>query len=160
MKTKRGIKNKAIIFILCLIAVYIFAIAGSILTSQETNSSWYKDNKPTITPPNYVFPIVWNILFVLIAISLFLAWTKAKNNKEKRKVDILFAINLFLNFIWSLLFFTLKNPLLAFIELIVLWISILVMIIMLWKISKTASYLLMPYLIWVSLAAILNFLFI
>lgn len=160
MEKKRGIKSKPLIFILCLVAVYIFAIAGSILTSGNTDSSWYLNNKPSITPPNWVFPIVWNILFFLMALSLYFAWTTAKNKSEKRKVDLLFALNLFLNVIWSLLFFTLRNPTLAFIELIALWLSILALIIGLWKISKVASYLLIPYIIWVSLAGILNFLFI
>jgi tryptophan-rich sensory protein len=99
-------------------------------------------------------------LFFLIALSLYFAWINAKDKQEKRRVDILFALNLFLNVLWSLLFFKLQNPLGAFIDLIILWLSILALIIGLWKISRTASYLLIPYLLWVSFAGILNFLFI
>jgi tryptophan-rich sensory protein len=159
VKSKKGL-NKIAIFLLCLITVYIFAIAGSIFTSSQTQTAWYQNNKPSLTPPNFIFPIVWNILFFLIALSLFFAWTNAKNKKQKRKTDILFALNLLLNTLWSFLFFGLQNPLAAFIELIFLWLSILSLIIGMWKISKASSYLLIPYFLWVSFAAILNFMFI
>lgn len=145
------------ILILSLVIVYSFAFIGSIFTAQTVGSEWYKSIRPTITPPNWVFPIVWNILFFLIAISFYLAWMKS-GKKQKIKITIVFGINLLLNVIWSFLFFSLQNPIFAFFDLIVFWLSIMAMILVTWKINKTSSYLLIPYLLWVSFAGILNYL--
>ena len=85
------------ILVLCLVIVYAIAFIGSLFTSQNVNSSWYESIKPGITPPNYVFPIVWNILFFLIAISLYFAWTSSKNKTQRKTVAWIFGINFFLN---------------------------------------------------------------
>ncbi|MBU4308835.1 MAG: tryptophan-rich sensory protein [Nanoarchaeota archaeon] len=145
------------VLILCLIIVYLVALIGSIFTSLNTSTDWYNSVRPSITPPNWVFPIVWNILFFLIACSLYLAWINSKN-KDKSKLAWVFGINFFLNILWSVLYFGLKNPLLSFFELILLEASIVGMILITKKISKKSSYLLWPYLIWVAFAGILNFL--
>ena len=81
--------NFVLIFIICLLIVFLVAFLGSIFTSSGVNSLWYDSIKPKITPPNWVFPLVWNILFLLIAISLFFAWTRAKNKKEKKNNKII-----------------------------------------------------------------------
>jgi len=88
--------------------------------------------------------------------SLFLVWKQGLKKKYVKEGLIIFGIQIFLNFLWSLLFFGLQNPLLAFIEIIFLWISILFMIIYFYKVNKTAAYLLIPYILWVSFAAVLN----
>lgn len=152
MKKKKKINWK--VLIISLLIVYGIAYLGSLFTDT---TGWYESVKPAITPPNYVFPIVWNILFFLIALSLYFAWIFGK---QKRKIALVFAINLFLNVLWSFLFFYLKNPLAAFIELIVLWFSILAMIIVVKKVSKLSAWLLMPYLLWVGFAGILNWLIV
>ena len=146
------------VFIICIVVVFGTAFFGTLFTSPNTGTDWYESIKPAITPPNWVFPIVWNILFLLIAISLYLSWTDAKNKDMKKKVALLFAVNLILNGLWSVLYFGLRNPLYAFIEIIFLWISILALVVGVYKINKKASYLLWPYLLWVSFAAVLNFL--
>ena len=143
--------------ILSLVIVYLVAFLGSLFTSPVTDSQWYESIKPAITPPNWVFPIVWNILFFLIALSLYLSWTNSKK-KDKKKIITAFSINFILNIFWSVLYFGLKNPLLSFFELILLWISILAMILVTYNINKTSSYLLWPYLAWVSFAGVLNYL--
>ena len=117
---------------------------------------WYQSIKPSFTPPNYVFPIVWNILFFLIAISLYLAWTSAKKKEMKRKIAAVFGMNLLLNFLWSFLFFAKQNPVGAFFDLIALLITIVAMIYTTYKVNKTSAYLLVPYLLWVSFAGFLN----
>lgn len=157
---KKGNKkqNKCLTFIICFIIVILIAFIGNIFTGTNTKSDWYQSIKPSITPPNWIFPIAWGILFILIAISLSFSWTRAKNKNEKIKIGILFAINFIFNLSWSLFFFTFRNPLLGFIDILFVWISILTLIIVLWKIDKTASWLLIPYLLWVSFASIINFL--
>ena len=147
--------------VICLLAVYAFAALGSIFTFRSVNSPWYDSIKPTITPPNWVFPVVWNILFLLIAASLFLLWTARFRNKKHREISrkrvaLAFGINLFLNTLWSALFFGLKSPAASLFELAVLWISIIAMIFTAYRIRKISAYLLLPYGLWVIFAGILN----
>lgn len=151
-------KNKIKIFLLCLIIVFSIAFIGSLFTSGNTNSEWYQSIKPDITPPNIVFPIIWNILFFLIATSLYLSWTNSKNKKQKKELILAFGINFILNLLWTALYFGLRNPLLAFIEIFLLWTSIIFLIYKTQKINKISGYLLIPYFIWVSFAIILNYL--
>jgi tryptophan-rich sensory protein len=140
------------LLIIAFISVILVAFIGSQFTGPNTSTEWYESIKPSITPPNWVFPIVWNILFFLIALAFY--FTLLKGNKSR--VAVVFAINFILNILWSVLYFGLKNPLLAFIEIIVLWFSILYLVIFSFKIDKKAGWFLLPYLIWVSFAAILN----
>jgi tryptophan-rich sensory protein len=125
---------------------------------ENVSSSWYLEIKPTITPPNWVFPIVWNILFFLISISLYLLITNAKTKYDKRIILITFGINLFLNAFWSYLYFGIRNPPAALIELIPLIISSFAMVTVAWKVNKTAAWLLVPYSLWLGFAMILNYL--
>ena len=153
------------VLVLSFLAIYLAAFIGSLFSSSSVNTSWYSSIKPSIAPPNWVFPVVWNILFLLIALSLYFSWTtKAKNKKESRKIKlklaIIFGINLILNILWSFLFFTLRNPVLSFYELIIFWISIVLMSFITYKIRKLSSYLLIPYVLWVAFAGILNYLII
>jgi len=143
------------VLIVSIVLVYLVAFIGSVFTSSETNSSWYQQVRPSITPPNWVFPIVWNILFLLIGISLYYAWISFK---DKRAVIILFSTNLILNVLWSYFYFKLHNAALAFIDLIGIWLTLVILIYATWKVSKKSAYLLMPYLLWITFAGILNYL--
>jgi tryptophan-rich sensory protein len=157
LKRISGINWK--VLILSLVIVYSVAFLGSLFTSPGINSGWYETIKPSITPPAWVFPVVWNTLFLLIALSLYFAWTNAKNRKDKKKIAIVFSANLLFNLLWSFLFFTLRSPAAAFFELIILLLpSIIAMILATKKINKPSSYLLIPYFIWVAFASILNYL--
>lgn len=146
--------------IISFVVVYLVALIGSFFTNLGVNSEWYLQNRPIITPPNIVFPIVWNILFFLIALSLYFSWIGAKDTKAKNKVALIFAINFIVNILWSAFFFGLRNPLIGFIDIILVWCSILVMILVLKKINITATWLLVPYWLWVTFAGILNLLFL
>lgn len=146
------------ILIISLVLSFLVAFIGSLFTAPNTDTEWYNSIRPAITPPNWVFPVVWNILFFLIALSLYFAWANAKNKKQTKFVLTAFITNFALNILWSIFYFGMKNPSLAFIEIIVLWISILLIVIFTFKISKTASYLMWPYLIWVGFASVLNYL--
>lgn len=157
MKKRKMMKINWKVLVLSFVIVYGIAFIGNIFTSGNVDTSWYEEIKPSITPPNYVFPIVWNILFFLIALALYFAWIRAKK-KQKKIVALVFGINLLLNAFWSYLFFVLRKPNYSFFELIVLWISILAMIFTTRKIDKKAAWLLVPYLLWVLFAGILNYL--
>jgi translocator protein len=151
-------KIKIVPLIVCFLIIILTAFLGSLFTSQGINSLWYQQIKPSITPPNFVFPIAWTILFVLIALSLYFAWTNSKNNKDKTKIIIFYGLNLILNVLWSLFFFGLRLPSLGFIDIVLVWLSIWFLIFSMCKINKTASWLLVPYLVWVTFAAVLNLL--
>ncbi len=145
------------ILIFSLIAVYLAAFIGSLLTMDSVKSSWYQEIKPAITPPNWVFPVVWNVLFFLIALSLYFALISAKTKNLKIKVKMIFGINLLINVLWSFLFFFLKSPRTAFIDLIALAVSIISMILITWKINRKSAWLLVPYLVWIIFAGVLNY---
>jgi|WetSurMetagenome_2_1015567.scaffolds.fasta_scaffold426595_1 translocator protein len=160
MKKRAGKKRKIAwgLLILCFIFTYGIGFLGSLFTSPNVNTDWYNSVKPTITPPNIVFPIVWNILFFMIAVSLYLALTRTKDKSLKLKIWIAFGVNLLLNLLWSVFYFGLKNPSLAFFEVIFLEISIFAAMYVVWKPSKVSYWLLVPYSLWVGFAATLNYL--
>ena len=146
-----NIDKLIISILLCLFAGFI----GSFFTTTAI-PTWYATlQKPSFAPPNWIFFPVWTSLFIMMGISLFLVWRKEDENVKTALY--IFAAQLVLNVLWSVAFFGLKSPLMGFIEIIVLWIAILATILTFMKISKTASYLLIPYILWVSFAAILNF---
>ncbi len=139
--------------VVCLLAGFI----GSFFTSSSI-PTWYAGvSKPAFNPPNWVFAPVWTALFILMGISLYLVWNKGLQVNAVKIAVAVFAIQLILNVLWSVLFFGLKSPLYAFIEIIILWLSILFTIVLFFRISRTAGYLLVPYILWVSFAALLNF---
>ena len=126
---------------------------GSSFFTISSIQGWYSTIvKPGFLPPNWVFGPVWTILYILMGVSLFLVWASKKSKKNYNY----FFIQLGLNFFWSFIFFGLHLPLLAFIEIIFLWISILLTILTFQKVSKSAAFLLYPYILWVSFASILN----
>ena len=148
--------NRIIKLMIAIIICQLAGIIGSIFTMPSVETWLDTLNKPVIMPPNWIFSPVWITLFFLMGISLFLVWEKGLKNKEVKVAVMLFGIQLVLNVLWSVFFFGLKNPFYAFIEIIVLWLAILATIIKFYKISRKAAYLLLPYIIWVSFAAILN----
>lgn len=149
---KRGLK--AIISILtCLSAGFI----GSFFTSPNI-SIWYASlQKPEFNPPNSVFAPVWTILYILMGISLFLVWKEGWENKNVRTSMGIFGVQLLLNIAWSGLFFGLQNPFYALIEILILWFAIFLTILKFYNINKVASILLIPYILWVSFASVLNY---
>ena len=145
-----------------LVSVIICELAGIIGSIFTTSSvrTWYPTLiKPFFQPPNWLFAPVWTALFLLMGIALFLVWSFDKAQDKliiKKRALKIFFVQLLFNVLWSIMFFGLKSPLLGFIVIIVLWISILMTIIKFFKISKPAGWLLIPYILWVSFATILN----
>ena len=146
------IKNLKV-FAISLLSPFLFAFIGQVFTTPSI-STWYATlNKPSFSPPNWLFGPVWTILYFLMGISLYLIWSKSKKNFLLVK---LFYLHLAINTLWSILFFRLKNPTLAFIDIIALFAFIVFFVYKFYPLNKTASYLLLPYLLWVSFASILN----
>ncbi len=147
--------NKIIKLILLVLVCEGIGILGSIFTVSAI-PTWYAGlNKPFFSPPNFVFGPVWTTLYFLMALALFLV-LEQKLKKDRQKIIFLFSLQLFLNFIWSFIFFGAQNPALAFVNIIALWASIAILIYKFWQHSKVASLLLTPYLAWVSFASVLN----
>ena len=152
-------KSKSIAVIKLVISIVICQLAGLIGSLFTTPSipTWYAMlKKPSFTPPNWLFAPVWTTLFVLMGISAFLVWRKGLNDKQVKISLCIFGAQLILNILWSVMFFGLKSPLAGFIDISILWLVILFTILNFFKISKTAGILLVPYILWVSFAAILN----
>jgi len=146
-------KKLFISILICLFAGFI----GSFFTSSAI-PTWYTTlQKPFFAPPNWVFFPVWTSLFIMMGISLFLVLQKGWEDKKVKTAIYVFAIQLVLNALWSVAFFGFKSPLLGLMEIIILWVAIAATILSFMKVSRTAAYLLIPYIIWVSFAAILNF---
>lgn len=112
--------------------------------------------QPPLAPPQWLFPIVWSVLYVLMGIASYLIYEKRDSHEETKTALILYGIQLAFNFFWSILFFNLKWYFIAFLWLIVLWSLIYGCIRAFRPIEKTAAYLLIPYLLWVTFAGYLN----
>lgn len=142
--------------VLCiLIPLAVGGLSGYLTTSNI--ASWYATLvKPSFNPPNNIFGPVWSVLYLLMGISFYLALNNAKP-ENKSKIIFVFAIQLVLNFFWSIIFFNLHQLGFALTEIVFLWISILAMIITFYKTNKLAAYMNVPYLLWVSFATFLNY---
>lgn len=142
----------AISIILCQAAGFL----GSLFTTPAI-PTWYATlNKPFFTPPNWIFSPVWISLFILMGISLFTIWRRQDHPQVKTAL-VFFFVQLILNILWSAAFFGLRAPLLGLMDIVLLWIAILFTILNFLKVTKFAGVLLIPYLLWVSFATLLNF---
>jgi len=128
---------------------------GSIATAPNI-SVWYASlHKPFFNPPNWIFGPVWSTLYVLMGTSFYLVWRKG--SQENRHLLTDFALQLVLNILWSFIFFGWKHPAWAFAEILLLWSVILWVMVGFYNVSKLATWLLAPYLAWVSFASLLNY---
>ena len=142
--------------LICLAA----GIIGSAFTMPAI-AGWYATlAKPAFSPPNWLFGPAWTVLYILMGASLYLVWSKNSTLKEAKWKSIAiraFALQLILNVAWSVLFFGLHSPALGFVGIVALWISIAATMRLFRKIDRKAFWLLVPYILWVSFAAMLNF---
>jgi translocator protein len=139
-----------------IILAQLAGVIGSVFTSGSVDT-WYPAlNKPSFTPPSWLFGPVWITLFTLMGISAYLIWRKGWANPQVKSSLRIFFFQLILNALWSILFFGLHWLSWAFVEIAALWLLILLMILKFRKISPAAGYLQIPYLLWVTFAGILN----
>ncbi len=132
-------------------------MTGSVFTSRSIPTWYNKLQKPSINPPSWVFGPVWTVLYALMGISSFII---SRKKEQGQKVSmIVFYLQLMLNFLWTALFFGMRSPFAALVEIFILWILVFVTVILFWRISIRAALLLVPYLLWVSFASVLNFRF-
>jgi tryptophan-rich sensory protein len=152
MKTKEIIS-----LIVAIITCEAAGIVGSIFTASKI-PTWYKGLiKPALNPPSWVFGPVWTTLYLLMGIALYIIWKKGLNTEGVKFALTIFAVQLILNALWSIVFFNMENLGLALINIVLMWISILWTIVLFYRLSPTAGLLLIPYILWVSFASYLNY---
>jgi len=156
-------KKYILALIFFLFITFLAAFLGNFFTVSSI-PTWYASlNKPSFSPPNWLFGPAWTVLYVLMAVSAFLIWSsyaKATDGQAKKEIKTaltFYFIQLVFNALWSVIFFGLKNPAWAFFEILILWILILIITLKFYKIRKVAGFLFIPYILWVSFATILNF---
>lgn len=140
-------------------AILFCIIVGSLgsLVTITGPGSWYTTlQKPFFAPPSWVFAPVWITLFTLMGIALYLVWESGTEKREVRLAIGVFGVQFALNVLWSFLFFGLRSPVLGFINILLLWVMIAVTMWAFYRVKKSAAYLLIPYIAWVSLASALN----
>ena len=147
VRTKSLIKNLAI-------PLLIGALAG-FLTNNDVKEYMATVKQPFFAPPGWVFPVVWTILYALMGFAAYII--ENTSSPRKSRALTVYYIQLFFNFVWSFIFFSAGNYLFAFIWIIVLWLLIIATILEFKMIKARAAYILIPYLIWVTFAAVLNF---
>ncbi|MDD1713723.1 MAG: tryptophan-rich sensory protein [Methanoregulaceae archaeon] len=147
-------------YVKLIAAVLLCLVVGSMgsLVTTTGSGSWYESlEKPAFTPPNWVFGPVWTTLFILMGIALYLVWQSGTERRDVQIALAVFGIQFALNVLWSFLFFGMQSPLLGLVEIVLLWIMIAVTIVLFYQIRKIAGYLLVPYIVWVTIATALNY---
>ena len=150
MKEKKGV-----LAICILIPLAVGALAS--LLTRDSMAEFELLNKPPLSPPGWLFPVVWTILFVLMGIASYLIYQQGTEKVKVRQALVIYGVQLLFNFFWPIFFFRFGWYLFSFLWLMILWVLILVMISKFRKIDETAAKLLVPYLLWVTFAAYLNF---
>lgn len=149
--------NDLLKLIIAIVVSELAGIIGSIFTMPSI-PTWYAGLvKPALNPPAWIFGPTWTTLYFLMGVAAFLIWRKGLERKDVKIALGIFIGQLVLNSLWSIIFFGLHNPGAAFVEIIFLWLAIIATIITFAKISKSAAWLLMPYILWVSFASYLNY---
>ncbi|MBP7738577.1 MAG: tryptophan-rich sensory protein [Spirochaetes bacterium] len=152
--------DKKPVIIRLIISILIPQATGAIggFLTAPAIGSWYAAlNKPSFNPPDWIFGPVWTALYLMMGIALFLVWKNGLSRREAKLAVTAFGVQLALNLAWSYLFFYLHSPFGAFVEIIALWLAIAATLAFFMRISRAAGLLLVPYILWVSFAAVLNF---
>ncbi len=144
-------------FFISLLITLAIGFVAALFTRPEI-PGWYSTlNKPSFNPPSFVFAPVWTCLYIMIAIAAYLVWKKRNESQQYTRTKLIYFLQLLFNFSWSIVFFGLHQILPALIIIIGLWLLILLNINAFSKYTRIAAWLLLPYLLWVSFASVLNF---
>ncbi|MBU0981285.1 tryptophan-rich sensory protein [Patescibacteria group bacterium] len=149
-------------FLKLVFSVIVCQCAGIVgsLSVGTSVTTWYEPMlKPSFAPPNWVFAPVWTIMYTLMGIALYLIISDSKKSAERNVGLFFFGLQLVLNSLWTFLFFGLQNPPAAFLEIVLMWFCIFATVYYFWRVRKQAAYLLIPYLMWISFALVLNYAF-
>ena len=149
--------KKVLRFIISIIICQSAGIFGSLFTFEAVPDWYITLEKPFFAPPNWIFGPVWIILYFLMGVSLYIVWKDELKSKTRNVFFVVFAIQLILNALWSLLFFGLKSPLLGLIDILILDVMLVVTIFYATRVSKYAAMLLIPYMVWIIIASVLNY---
>lgn len=142
--------------IISIVVCQLAGIIGSIFTISSI-PNWYAGlQKPSFTPPGWLFGPVWVILYLLMGIAAYAVWKSGLSNWQVRHALFIFAVQLVLNLTWSVLFFGLHSIVAGLVDIVLLWIAIIFTMMAFFKLSTTAGVLIVPYFLWVSYALILN----
>ena len=149
--------NNTLKLLIAIIVCNLAGIIGALFTTSAI-SGWYTTlTKPTLNPPGWIFGPVWTTLYTLMGISAFLIWKRGIHKKVNQRALSIFGIQLVLNATWSIVFFTLQSPGWALVNIVLMWLAIVWTMVVFYKISKPATWLLVPYILWVSFATYLNY---
>lgn len=158
MQADTAARRRTFVALLAFLGSALAAGAIGGFATAPSVTTWYAGlNKPSFNPPNAVFGPVWTTLYVLMALSAWPVWRTGPARPQVRRALAAYGVQLGLNLAWSLLFFGLRAPLIALVEVVALWLAILVTIVLFWRADRVASVLMLPYLAWVSFATLLNF---
>ena len=149
--------KKVLKFIASIIICQSAGVFGSLVTFEAIPGWYITLEKPFFAPPNWIFGPVWIILYYLMGVSLYIVWKDELKSKTRNVFFVVFAIQLILNALWSLLFFGLKSPLLGLIDILILDVMLVVTIFYAKRVSKYAAMLLIPYMVWIIIASVLNY---
>jgi benzodiazapine receptor len=147
--------SKVIFGITCILLPLIIGSLSGFANGGSINTWYAQLNKPSFNPPGYLFGPVWTVLYLLMGVSLYLIW-KSPEGKLRTNAFVVFGLQMILNFAWSFIFFYFRKTGCALVDIIALWIFILVMILIFYKINKLLALIQIPYLLWVSFATVLN----
>ncbi|MEO0052595.1 MAG: TspO/MBR family protein [candidate division WOR-3 bacterium] len=133
----------------------IIGFAGSMFTRPSVDSWFATLKKPIFAPPNWLFAPAWTLLYIMMGIAFYLIWQQGYS-VQLRLAFAVYALQLILNLLWSLFFFGLHSPLLGFADIVILWIVVLINIILFYRLRRAAGLLLIPYILWLTFASVLN----
>lgn len=157
MKKDMGSNKFNLIKLIIAIAIPLSVGSFSSFLTSDTMQQYQKLEQPSFAPPGWIFPVVWTILFILMGIASYRVYNKGLQNPDVKSALVFYVAQLSVNFFWTIFFFGFGWRGFAFLWLILLWILIIITTVKFYKIDKVAGYLLIPYLLWVSFAGLLNY---
>lgn len=147
---KKQVKN-------LIIALIIPLLVGGLSALLAGGMGAFKNlEKPPLSPPGWLFPVVWTLLYLMMGFASYLVYTAKAPTYKKNSALLFYGVQLFFNFMWSIIFFRFEAYLFAFIWLIIMWLLIIITTVRFYEVRKFAGLLMIPYLLWVTFAAYLN----